>query len=392
MIDRERGIMQYKLFEQIKKAARVAGATSPEMLAAVESLGRDEKRPLGRFNPWAWCVEVTRGCNLACGFCPTRLYPPGERLFVSDETWGSALEIVNELMPYSRWMIANWGEPTLHPRFVELMKMGKCIAPNLTLLLYTNGTQILNGTFTYRELFEAGLDAIYVDVYSSREKHLELAMASGYQWWEEGKRLKNTKNLFERKTKQGHFIQISRNPAEWLPSKSNRGALMTFCNDLDWEAARKLGMTPVVHPPHRRCDQPVKFPTFVWNGYYVFCGQDVMNHTTGEYSDGKLGNVKDGVPGFLKFWLGRYMQDTRAKVHLCKDGRASHERCRQCCFVGGRADVPIWRAGVRDYWDGGKFVPLPPWVKVEAPNGELKRIFRKSGSGFFGDEELRDVT
>ena len=368
------------LFEQIK----AAGAASPEMQAAIDSLGRDRKRPLGKVNPWAWCVEVTRGCNLACGFCPTRLYPRGERLFVSDETWGAALEIVNELMPHTRFLIANWGEPTLHPRFVELMKMGKRIAPNLPLLLYTNGTQLLNGNLSYRELFEAGLAAVYVDVYGDREKHVEFAKASGYEWWEEGKRPKHTKNLFERKSGQGHFIQISRNPAEWLPGKANRGATMTFCNDLDWEAARKLGMTPVVHPPHRRCDQPVKFPTFVWDGYYVFCGQDVMNHTTGEFSEGKLGNVKDGPAGFLKFWLGRYMQDTRSKVHQHTDGRASHERCRQCAFVGGRADVPLWKAGFSEYWDGERFVPLPPWEKVDAPNGEIKHITKKQKPAGFG--------
>jgi len=361
-----------------------AGPMSPEMQAAVESIGQDPRRPLGRFNPWAWCVEVTRGCNLACGFCPTRLYPKGKRLFVSDEVWGSALEIVNELMPYTRFLIANWGEPTLHPRFVELMKMGKRIAPNLTLLLYTNGTQILNRNLAYQELFEAGLDAVYVDVYSDREKHIELAKASSYQWWEEGKRPKNTKNLFERKRGQGHFIQISRNPGEWLPMKANRGAAMTFLNDLDWKAARKIGITPVVYPPRRRCDQSVKFPTFVWNGYYVFCGQDVMNHTTGKFSDGKLGNVKDGSAGFIKFWLGRYMQDLRSKVHQYADGRASHEHCCHCAFVGGRADVPIWRAGFSEYWDGERFVLLPPWKKVEAPSGEIKHITAKKKTKHIG--------
>ena len=363
--------------EGLRKRMLVAGPTSSEMQKAIESLGQDRRRPLGRVNPWAWCVEVTRGCNLACGFCPTRLYPRGERLFVSDYTWGSALEIVNELMPYTRFLIANWGEPTLHPRFVELMKMGKRIAPNLTLLLYTNGTQILNGNLTYRELFEAGLDSVYVDVYSDRERHIELAKESSYQWWEEGKRPKKMKNLFERKHGQGHFIQISRNPAEWLPMKANRGATMTFLNDLDWEAAGKLGMTPVVYPPHRRCDQPVKFPTFVWDGNYVFCGQDVTNRTAG-----KLGNVSDGSASFLKFWLGRYMQDLRSKVHQNTDGRASHENCRYCAFVGGRADVPIWRVGFSEYWDGERFISLPPWEKVEAPNGKIKRIVQNRNRGF----------
>ena len=213
-----------------------------------------------------------------------------------------------------------------------------------------------------------------MDVYSDREKHVELTKRSGYQWWEEGKRPKGLKNLFERKHGQGHFVQIGRNPGEWLPQKTNRGSLMTFCNDLDWEAARKLGITPVVHPPHRRCDQSVKFPTFVWDGSYVFCGQDVRSPGETSHTAGKLGNVMDGPAGFIKFWIGRYMQSTRAKVHQYKDGRASHEYCRRCAFVGPRADVRIWRAGFSEYWDGEQFVLLPPWEKVEAPNGEIKRI------------------
>ena len=363
--------------DDLKKQMLASGPISSEMRVAVESLGKDRRRPLGRFNPWAWCVETTRGCNLSCVFCPTRLYPKGERVFLSDEAWGSAVDIINELMPCSRFLIANWGEPTLHPRFLELMQMARKTAPNMTLLLYTNGTQILNGNLTYPELFAAGLNAVYVDVYSNREKHIELARNSGCLWWEEGKRPKNTKNLFERKQGEGGFIQISRNPGEWLSSKNNRGNVMTFLNDLDWDAASKIGITPVVNPPYRRCDQPVKFPTFVCDGDYVFCGQDVMNHTTG-----KLGNVKDGPEGFIRFWLGQYMQDTRSKVHQYSDGRASHEHCRRCAFVGGRADVPIWRAGFSEYWDGERLVPLPSWKKIEAPNGEVKRISRKSKSGF----------
>ena len=366
-------------FEGLRKRMLAGGPISPEMRMAVDSLGKNRQRPLGRINPWAWCVEVTRGCNLSCGFCPTRLYPRGERLFVSDDVWESALEIMSELMPYGRFLIANWGEPTLHPHFIELCRMGRRIAPNLTLLLYTNGTQILNRALSYRELFEAGLDAVFVDVYGDRERHIELVKESGYQWWEEGRRPKGMKNLFEQKHGQGHFVQIGRNPAEWLPMKANRGSLMTFCNDLDWEAAGKLGITPVVYPPHRRCDQSVKFPTFVWNGNYVFCGQDVMNHTAG-----RLGNVTDGVDGFIRFWLGWYMQDLRAKVHQNVDGRASHEHCRYCAFVGPRADVPIWRAGFSEYWDGERFISLPSWEKIEAPNGEIKRIMRNRNHGLRG--------
>ena len=83
------------------------------------------------------------------------------------------------------------------------------------------------------------------------------------------------------------------------------------------------------------------------------------------------------------------MQDLRAKVHQNKDGRASHERCRRCAFVGGRADVPIWRAGFSEYWDGERFASLPPWKKIEAPNGELKRIRVGRKRRLFSVDELR---
>ena len=43
---------------------------SDGVLSALSSLNKNKKRPLGKFNPWAWCLEPVRGCNLACWHCP----------------------------------------------------------------------------------------------------------------------------------------------------------------------------------------------------------------------------------------------------------------------------------------------------------------------------------
>lgn len=42
---------------------------------AVNSINKDKRRILGKFNPWVWCLEPVRGCNLTCWHCPARLLP-----------------------------------------------------------------------------------------------------------------------------------------------------------------------------------------------------------------------------------------------------------------------------------------------------------------------------
>jgi hypothetical protein len=351
----------------------LAGLEPGAMRRAIESLAVNPKRPLGKMNPWCWWVELVRGCNLSCVFCATRLFKRGEYHFMDLETWRSLILLVNETTPYGRIGFADAGEPTLHPHFCDLMREARRLAPQVQIMTYTNGTRLVSGELTYREMFESGINCVFTDMYASYETHRALAEASGYEWYHEDEKPDSIKNVFEYDGPHRHTIRLSENPYSWSKRKMGRGEFHTFLNDLDWSAAKLFGITPVESAPRRRCDQPSKFVSVNHDGTYAFCCVDFMRHTAG-----KIGAVSEGLGGFFEFWLGRYMQDVRLKVGN-KD-RAAHELCSRCSFVSIRSDIPYWRSGVEQFWDGSGWQQVPPYSLGSDAAGELKHMRRTPSS------------
>jgi len=351
------------------------GLRSESMAKAIETFGANPKKPLGKLNPWAWWVEITRGCNLRCAFCATRLFERGDYHHMDEATWRALLGVMSELTPRTRLEFGNAGEPTLHPDLLRYLRIARETCPHVQIMTHTNGTTLTSGALTYKQLFDAGMNAMFVDMYAPYAVHKKLAEESGYQWYHESEKPEGVPNVFEYQNDPNlHVIRLSESPYSWSEKKSSRGHLQTFFNDLDWKAAGAFDMTPVTSPPRRRCDLPSKFVSINHDGTFSFCCWDFMRHTAKEF-----GNINNGMEDFFAFWLGAYMQDTRQKVHN-KD-RASHELCSKCSFVSIRGDIPYWKGGTEQFWDGKAWRTLPPYVPVAAPDGKIKTM-RRSESLF----------
>jgi organic radical activating enzyme len=339
----------------------------------LQELENDKRGPLGIFRPWAWFVEPVRGCNLRCSFCATRLFPKDERHFMSMETWKQSLEIIKEVTPKCRIEFCNAGEPTLHPQLIDFISLARTQVPQSQILLYTNGTMILKGVVKYKALFEAGLNMVFVDMYSSREQHIEVAKKSSYEFFEKINIKKEGRtNVFSyRNDPNIHLIQLSEHPGDWSKQKVSSCGFSTFLNHLDWEAAAKYGIKPVIKAPYRRCQQVFSYANICYDGEYVFCCFDFMRETAG-----LLGNVSDGVNGFLKFWFSKYMQETRRKLRV-KD-RAGHEKCNRCSFAANRCDIPRWQPEALNHWYNGN-----SWEKLSGLTMEEieKAIQKNTGLG-----------
>ena len=318
---------------------------------AIESMGKNKKRPLGKLNPWAWWGEITRGCNLSCWHCATRLLPKNKFQYMTKSTWKNMIQVIKEVSPYSRLELANAGEPTLHPNILPMLKYAHKECPTLQLMIYTNGVTLINGNITYEELFEAGLNMLQVNMYAPESDHLMLAKNSGYLYFLEGNKPDDFPGLFTyNKDPNVHAVCLCRNPSNWLKRKKNQRNISTFMNHLDWKVAKKHGLYPVKKAPDRRCDLPFKFIPTYFDGDYTFCCFDFMKDVAG-----KIGSVNDGVEGFFKFWLGKYMQKTRKKL-LNKD-RNGHKYCKTCAFTSVRCDIPYWKEKVLSkYWNGREIV------------------------------------
>lgn len=352
-----------KLRTNIKKMfGPEAPAPFQSLLPAIEA---DKKKSIARLRPWSWFIELTHGCNLACAFCAARLIGKNVE-FMSFETWKQAIDIIAEVSPVCRIDMANLGEPTMNPDIYKMFAYAREKAPGVQTLMYTNGLKLINGSVTYRELFNSGLNMIFVDMYHPKEKHLKLAVESGVHVIEEDNPKDTDINIFEHHGDPNiHAIRLSRNPGEWLPKKRRRW--QTWLNNLDWRVAEKIGMTPVVTAPERRCDQPFKYCNIYHDGSYALCCQDGMREVAGT-----LGNVSSGVRGFFKFWLGEYMQGSRRL--LDDKNRAAHPLCKRCKMADGRCDVPMWRDRdkindkapnplLNHFWDGDKWVELEPYER-----------------------------
>lgn len=305
------------------------------LLEALNSLNVDKNRPLGKFNPSNWSITSTRGCNLRCGHCATRLFPRGQYQHMSLDTMGQLMELVRVLTPYNRIAIAQAGEPTMNPNLPEMLRLGRKISPWTTFQVVTNGVRLINGDIKYSDLFENGCNIVYVDMYAPEEKHIELAKASGYNWYFKRDKTPDQPAAWTyHKDPNLKWIVFQENPANW----KNRNNLGNFLNNLDWDAAAKFGIKKTAKAPQRRCNLPFKSAIVDFDGSYSFCCLDFLREV-----HGSIGFVSEGISGFLEYWFGEYMQMTRTFLHN-KD-RNAHPMCKRCNFIPSRADIPVWKEG-----------------------------------------------
>jgi len=314
------------------------------------------KRKTSRFkgmSPWAWAIEPVHGCNLRCGHCATRLFPVGKTSYMTEATWRALFRVIHEVTPVCRVEMANAGEPTLHPELPRFIRIAKEISPHTQLQITTNGTMLASGKWTYRQLFNAGINIVYVDTYAPREQHIALAKESGFPWYEYHAKPPNAPGAWTYHGPDFQLIVLMDPPIHWPESRKKFGRLGTFLNNLDWEAAKEFNMSPVLQAPQRACNQPFRYVSVVWNGSYQLCCQDFMGETNGTF-----GGVQDGLEGFEKFWFGMLMQ--RIRRELRAKNRSGISQCARCNVTFSRCDVTWPESQLKFYWTGAEWKPLPP--------------------------------
>lgn len=273
--------------------------------------------------------------------------------FMTEKTWVAAWKIIRALSPYTRIEMANTGEPTMHPDLLRFISIAREISPNSQIQVTTNGTNLIDGKITYKDLFAAGLNIVYTDMYAPRAKHEKLAADSGIRYFKYYEAKPDDPNAWTYHNDPSiQFIALSDIPDKWPDKKIKRGALGTFLNNIVFDKkAATLGIEPVTKPLQRRCNQPMKYIQVSAPGDYMMCCQDALLEA------GNLGNVNEGVEGFTKFWFGEFMQTTR-KILRAKN-RGGHPQCKKCNIVFSRCDMKLWDEGQLDSsWDGSSWTQL----------------------------------
>ena len=321
---------------------------------AIRETVKKKKKPLGKSTPWAWVFELVHGCNLRCGHCSCRLLEPGKYSFMDRETWRNGWGVLNEISPHSRVDICLAGEPTLHPHIVQYLRMARKICPTAQIQITTNGTMLRTGRVVYSELLEAGANIIYTDMYGPQEEFRQLAKASGFPWYEYYDALEGAPSPWTYHGPDLKMIVLQEQPENWPKSRFKAGLMGTWYNHLDWEAAARFGLSPVIKPLTRRCNQPFIYVPVHVDGSYLLCCQDNWGETAGLF-----GNVHSGVVGFKKYWFGKEMQIIRGRLR--NKNRKDTSYCSRCCITFSRCDYIYWKHDpLTKFWDGSN------WASIEA--------------------------
>jgi hypothetical protein len=237
--------------------------------------------------------------------------------------------------------------------------MVKHISPTTQTQVTTNGLTLLKGKVNYADLFAAGANSVYVDMYGQREKHIEMAQATGVEWYKYDKsQTMGTKSHRMANTYYGdpsmRLIILQDNPEYRLRWRKN-GRLSTLLNRIDFNASMPYGLVPVREPYERKCTLPMRYVSVDYEGNYLFCCIDFFCE-----SAGLLGNVNDGPGAFKEYWFGRLMQSIRRRLYT--GDRKSIPYCSRCNCAFSKCDwVNIWPKGSLDVmWDGKDWKPMPP--------------------------------
>ena len=112
-------------------------------------------------------LELTEQCNLTCSFCYNSQKP-----VVS----GISERIINRLVDEGVLeIVLTGGEPMLHPRFEELLKL--CCANFAKVMVQTNGTYI---TKEWAKMFsKIGVYGVNISLHGPERIHEELTKAEG---------------------------------------------------------------------------------------------------------------------------------------------------------------------------------------------------------------------
>ena len=291
------------------------------------------------------------------------------------------MKLVQEIGPACRVELAMGGEPTLHPKIYEMLKLGRKISPLSQFQITTNGTMLTKGKVTYQGLMESGCNIVYTDMYAPRDKFRELAAESGYTYWfyyPEGLHEPSQPDGCDPWTYHGPHIKLiplQNNPSNWPDSRMNANLLGSWFNHIDKDKAAKFGIKEVGTPknpaPFRRCNQPFLYAPVSWTGDYILCCQDMALETVGH------GNVSGGLEGFKDWWFGKFMQDHRR--WLREKDRMSSPYCSRCSITFSRCDFRHWTDDqVSKFREDGKWKKYDPEL-YRVPKEPEENLFTVSG-------------
>ncbi len=244
-------------------------------------------------------LNTTELCNRTCVFCP-RVDPaiyPNRNLNMSLDT---AQKIATDLAEFNfkgRISMSGFGEPLLNKKVPEIIRILREKLPDNLIDTNTNGDRLTPEQV--RALFDAGISAMYVNMYDGpeqREKFTAVFAEAGI--------------APERYQLRPHWKEAEESYGLILNNRS--GMVQSEAADL------KTREEPMKHP----CYYPFSRAMIDWNGDMLLCTNDWGRKRV-------IGSViKDSI---RQLWMSEDMYQLRRKL---MQGDRNHAPCDKCDVDG----------------------------------------------------------
>jgi len=265
--------------------------------------------------PYSAQIELVRGCNRKCDFCAIHCLP-SEIVFMPDDI---ILKTAQELAAFDplRIELAMRGEPTLHPKWIEYVKILRDHLPKSSIMLCTNGIKLTPKKV--EQFWEAGGNVAYIDCYDGTylntwSEYLHLNPKDFYT---------DKCNPYHRKKPEEKILLLMDDLGENNRKTQNR-VIVNQAGNVSWDLVEKYGVFPLKEPLEKVCVNPFREIVIHYDGKIPLCCRDwreknILYHIT-------KGNLED-------YW---YNDPELNKIRrMLKNKNRNHGICKVCDFKGG---------------------------------------------------------
>lgn len=195
-------------------------------------------------------INITDLCNRRCGFCP-RVDPevyPNRKVFISEEIIEKVISELERLSYRGKVSFSGFGEPLLNRDFSRIINLFRQrLSSELIIETNTNGDKLT--PLLLREIFDAGLNSLYWNLYDGPEQ------------------IEIVKKII---TESGVLHENIRIRPHWTDAAfTNEVGL--FLNNRSGAVESKVG---TIFPLKKTCNYPFYKMLIDWNGDVLVCSND----------------------------------------------------------------------------------------------------------------------
>ena len=261
--------------------------------------------------PYMIDIELTNYCNFTCQMCPGQQKANRPRGHMLDRTWFKLLREASKQKTPIRFV--RWGEPTIHPKFVEWVGMAK--TEELLVHVNTNGSTLAKPKT--KMLIKRGLNMCDSVKFSFQgvdsATYFEMRRDSGFQ-----RLMFDISAFYQTRRGEKPFVEIAtttngEDAAEFIRTASYNSDKVSVGRTVEF-GGKNEGLDPVM-----KCSEVFSKLSINWDGSVSACCADYDNLMV-------VGNLED--ESLEEIWNGHKLKELRRLI-ATKNHR-SHKLCKDC--------------------------------------------------------------